>query len=241
MPTTPLEAGIVVLARRTRSPRLAPITAVLGTVKLKLKAPLLVPLGTLISAPSSSSAERLPSLFQSKSVVAASAKAVGALAEVASPDGKKRYTYDALGRPETTTLDVGGESFATKLSYDDLGRVDTIRYPATALGKRRAAKAEKPLQRLFDRGDKSAAAALGQLGSAELARSITEKIGSLPDAQVAALLGGGGRRGVLGSLLGIAGHGAGTITKPDPVAIERPRADALAGPVGPFAIGRPPG
>lgn len=60
---------------------------------------------------------------------------------------------------------------------------------ATALGKRRATKAEKPLQRLFDRGDKSAATALGQLGGADLARSITEKIGSLPDAQVAALLG----------------------------------------------------
>ncbi len=60
---------------------------------------------------------------------------------------------------------------------------------AAALGKRRAAKAEKPLQRLFDKGDRAAAAALGQLGSAEFGRAITEKIGSLPDAQVAALLG----------------------------------------------------
>ena len=60
---------------------------------------------------------------------------------------------------------------------------------ALALAKRRSPKAEKPLRKLFDKGDRAAATALGQLGSAEFARSITEKIGSLPDAQVATLLG----------------------------------------------------
>ncbi len=60
---------------------------------------------------------------------------------------------------------------------------------ALALGKRKAAKAEKPLMRLFDKGDKAAATALGQLGSADLARQMTEKIGTLPDAQVAAFIG----------------------------------------------------
>ena len=55
---------------------------------------------------------------------------VGQLAAVEGPDGHTlSYGYDALGRPRTTTLRIDGEAFTTGVTYDGLGRVETVRYP----------------------------------------------------------------------------------------------------------------
>ena len=55
---------------------------------------------------------------------------IGQLADVESPDGHRvTYTYDALGRLHGTGLEIDGESFATGVTYDALGRVDVISYP----------------------------------------------------------------------------------------------------------------
>jgi RHS repeat-associated protein len=59
-----------------------------------------------------------------------SVKAIGMLAEVASPDARNGYAYDDLGRLRTALQIVGGEPFAIKLDYDTAGRVGTIHYPA---------------------------------------------------------------------------------------------------------------
>jgi RHS repeat-associated protein len=59
--------------------------------------------------------------------------ALGALAEVDSPDGAASlYTYDAVGRLDTTERSIGGELFGVTTSYDKLGRVATIAYPDSA-------------------------------------------------------------------------------------------------------------
>ncbi|AKT42727.1 FG-GAP-like repeat-containing protein [Chondromyces crocatus] len=56
---------------------------------------------------------------------------VGQLALVVSPDGHRlRYGFDHLGRPMTTTLEIGGESFTSRLSYDLSGRLKRIEYPS---------------------------------------------------------------------------------------------------------------
>src|SRR6185437_15780872 len=59
--------------------------------------------------------------------------ALGALAQVESPDGAASlYTYDALGRLDTTERSIGGELFGISTTYDKLGRVATIAYPEAA-------------------------------------------------------------------------------------------------------------
>jgi RHS repeat-associated protein len=61
--------------------------------------------------------------------------ALGALAEIDGPDGTASlYTYDALGRLDTTERSIAGEVFGTTNTYDDLGRVATIRYPESGPG-----------------------------------------------------------------------------------------------------------
>jgi len=64
------------------------------------------------------------------------AHGIGKLADVESPDGHRvTYTYDALGRLQGTGLEIDGESFATGVTYDTLGRVDVVSYPqAPGLG-----------------------------------------------------------------------------------------------------------
>ncbi|WP_205525665.1 RHS repeat-associated core domain-containing protein [Pyxidicoccus trucidator] len=47
----------------------------------------------------------------------------------AQPVVETRYTYDGLGRPATTTLSVGTESFTTEQRYDTLGRPSQLLYP----------------------------------------------------------------------------------------------------------------
>ena len=59
--------------------------------------------------------------------------ALGALAEVDSPDGAASlYTYDELGRLDTTEQSIGGELFGVTTTYNTLGRVATIAYPEGA-------------------------------------------------------------------------------------------------------------
>ncbi len=59
---------------------------------------------------------------------------IGKLHELESPDGVKTYSYTGLGRLDTLTLAVHGESASlqSKLTYDPLGRVATITYPTPA-------------------------------------------------------------------------------------------------------------
>jgi RHS repeat-associated protein len=57
--------------------------------------------------------------------------AKGALTEVDSPDGTASlYTYDRIGRLDTTERSIGGELFGTTATYDTHGRLATIAYPA---------------------------------------------------------------------------------------------------------------
>ena len=62
------------------------------------------------------------------------AHGIGRLHEVESPDGVKTYSYTPRGQLETLTLTVNGESapLQGKLTYDSLGRVQTITYPTPA-------------------------------------------------------------------------------------------------------------
>jgi RHS repeat-associated protein len=56
--------------------------------------------------------------------------AKGALTEVDSPDGTASlYTYDRIGRLDTTERSIGGELFGTTATYDTHGRLATIAYP----------------------------------------------------------------------------------------------------------------
>lgn len=55
---------------------------------------------------------------------------IGQLEGVEGPDGHRvSHAYDALGRPERTTLTIDGEDFGIGVAYDALGRVETIEYP----------------------------------------------------------------------------------------------------------------
>jgi HEAT repeat protein len=60
---------------------------------------------------------------------------------------------------------------------------------AEALGRRREHTAVNPLLELLERGDASAAPALAQLATPELARRISDQLGRVPDAQLCAVLG----------------------------------------------------
>ena len=56
--------------------------------------------------------------------------AIGQIAQVESPDGHLLEThYDAFGRVQETALTVGGETFTVGVTYDALGRTETITYP----------------------------------------------------------------------------------------------------------------
>ncbi|WP_434042141.1 MULTISPECIES: RHS repeat-associated core domain-containing protein [Sorangium] len=60
------------------------------------------------------------------------AHGIGKLHTLASPDGDKTYGYTRFGQIETITLRIDGEGapLEAKLGYDELGRVDTVTYPA---------------------------------------------------------------------------------------------------------------
>ncbi|XWJ68823.1 RHS repeat-associated core domain-containing protein [Sorangium cellulosum] len=60
------------------------------------------------------------------------AHGIGKLHTLASPDGGKTYGYTRFGQIETITLRIDGEGapLEAKLGYDELGRVDTVTYPA---------------------------------------------------------------------------------------------------------------
>ncbi|WP_437955463.1 RHS repeat-associated core domain-containing protein [Sorangium sp. So ce119] len=60
------------------------------------------------------------------------AHGIGKLHTLASPDGDKTYGYTRFGQIETITLRIEGEGapLEASLGYDDLGRVDTVTYPA---------------------------------------------------------------------------------------------------------------
>lgn len=57
---------------------------------------------------------------------------IGKLASESSPGISKDYTYDSLGRPDSTTTTIDGEdSFTTEVIYDARGRVRRTVYPGT--------------------------------------------------------------------------------------------------------------
>ncbi|WP_437480466.1 RHS repeat-associated core domain-containing protein [Sorangium sp. So ce1014] len=60
------------------------------------------------------------------------AHGLGKLHRLASPDGDKTYGYTRFSQTETITLRIDGEGapLEAKLGYDDLGRIDTVTYPA---------------------------------------------------------------------------------------------------------------
>ncbi|XXY54988.1 RHS repeat-associated core domain-containing protein [Sorangium sp. So ce269] len=60
-------------------------------------------------------------------------RGVGRLASSTSPDGvHKTFAYDAHGRPERTTWTIDGVSYFIEQTYDALGRVDLLKYPAVS-------------------------------------------------------------------------------------------------------------
>ncbi|WP_437685624.1 RHS repeat-associated core domain-containing protein [Sorangium sp. So ce176] len=60
------------------------------------------------------------------------AHGIGKLHTITSPDADKTYGYTRLGQIETITLRIDGEGapLGARLDYDDLGRIDTVTYPA---------------------------------------------------------------------------------------------------------------
>ncbi|WP_441293178.1 RHS repeat-associated core domain-containing protein [Sorangium sp. KYC3313] len=62
------------------------------------------------------------------------AHGVGKLHSLASPDGEKTYGYTGRGQLDTIALRIDGERspLEARLGYDDLGRVETVTYPAPA-------------------------------------------------------------------------------------------------------------
>ncbi|WP_437605689.1 RHS repeat-associated core domain-containing protein [Sorangium sp. So ce834] len=62
------------------------------------------------------------------------AHGIGKLHTLTSPDGEKTYGYTRFSQLETTSLRIDGEraSLEARLGYDDLGRVETVTYPAPA-------------------------------------------------------------------------------------------------------------
>ena len=65
----------------------------------------------------------------------------GKVTKVVQADGyQETYTFDALGRPQTTTYLVNGTSYPVDLSYNTVnGQVDTVTYPMPLSGKTRFA------------------------------------------------------------------------------------------------------
>lgn len=62
------------------------------------------------------------------------AHGVGQLHTLASPDGEKTYGYTSRGQLDTISLRIDGERspLEARLGYDELGRVETVTYPAPA-------------------------------------------------------------------------------------------------------------
>ncbi|MDC0679024.1 RHS repeat-associated core domain-containing protein [Sorangium atrum] len=62
------------------------------------------------------------------------AHGVGKLHTLASPDGEKTYGYTGRGQLDTIALRIDGERspLEARLGYDELGRVETVTYPAPA-------------------------------------------------------------------------------------------------------------
>ncbi|WP_434041170.1 MULTISPECIES: hypothetical protein [Sorangium] len=60
------------------------------------------------------------------------AHGIGKLHTLTSPDADKTYGYTRFGQIETITLRIDGEGapLEARLGYDDLGRIDTVTYPA---------------------------------------------------------------------------------------------------------------
>ena len=70
---------------------------------------------------------------------------------VSGPGGYSRtHAYDRLGRPESETLVIGGESFRVGRSYDALGRVATLAYPKTGIAVGRSYTARGHLRAVYD-------------------------------------------------------------------------------------------
>ncbi|WP_437784541.1 RHS repeat-associated core domain-containing protein [Sorangium sp. So ce1097] len=62
------------------------------------------------------------------------AHGVGKLHALASPDGEKTYGYTGRGQLDTISLRIDGERapLEARLGYDELGRIETVTYPAPA-------------------------------------------------------------------------------------------------------------
>ncbi len=76
---------------------------------------------------------------------------IGKPHRVSGPGGYSRtHAYDALGRPESETLIVAGESFRTGRSYDAMGRVATLAYPQTGIAVGRSYTARGHLRAVYD-------------------------------------------------------------------------------------------
>ena len=70
---------------------------------------------------------------------------------VSGPGGYSRtHAYDRLGRPESETFVIGGESFRVGRSYDALGRVATLAYPKTGIAVGRSYTARGHLRAVYD-------------------------------------------------------------------------------------------
>ena len=70
---------------------------------------------------------------------------------VSGPGGYARtHAYDRLGRPESETFVIGGESFRVGRSYDALGRVATLAYPRTGIAVGRSYTARGHLRAVYD-------------------------------------------------------------------------------------------
>ena len=70
---------------------------------------------------------------------------------VSGPGGYSRtHAYDRLGRPESETFVIGGESFRVGRSYDALGRVATLAYPRTGIAVGRSYTARGHLRAVYD-------------------------------------------------------------------------------------------
>ncbi len=78
-------------------------------------------------------------------------KGIGKPHLVSGPGGYARtHAYDGLGRPESETFVIGGESFRVGRSYDALGRVATLAYPRTGIAVGRSYTERGHLRAVYD-------------------------------------------------------------------------------------------
>ena len=76
---------------------------------------------------------------------------IGKLHRVRGPEGYVRtHSYDRLGRPESETFSIAGETFRTGRSYDGLGRVATLAYPKTGVAVGRSYTSRGHLRAVYD-------------------------------------------------------------------------------------------